>query len=186
MAKKSAKVPVKKGKGAAKAPAKASSAVQLWQPFETLRDEVDRLFEDFEQGIWPVPFRRSLLDIEPTLRRGLRWGAAPAVDIVEKDKAYEVTAELPGMEEKDIEVKVAEGGLTIRGEKKEEKEEKRKNYYLHERHFGAFERYFRIPEGVDADKIQAIFKKGVLSVTLPKTAKAGARKAEKKINVKTG
>lgn len=182
MAKKSAKVPVKKEKKAAK----ASPVPQMWQPFEALRNEVEQLFEDFEQGVWHAPFRRSLFDIEPSLRRELRWGAAPAVDIVEKDNAYEVTAELPGMEEKDIEVKVAEGGLTIRGEKKEEKEEKRKNYYLHERHFGAFERYFRIPEGVDADKIQASFKKGVLTVTLPKKAKAAARKGEKKISVKGG
>jgi HSP20 family protein len=93
-----------------------------------------------------------------------------------------VTAELPGMDEKSIEVKVAGGALTIKGEKQEEKEEKKKDYYLHERRFGSFERAFRIPEGVDADKIEASFKKGVLTVSLPKTAEA--QKAEKKITVK--
>ena len=86
------------------------------------------------------------------------------------------------MDEKNIEVKVADGGLTIKGEKKEEKEEKKKDYYLSERRFGSFERYFRLPEGVDADKIEASFKKGVLTVTLPK--KAEAQKPVKKIDVK--
>ena len=95
----------------------------------------------------------------------MTWRAAPAVDIAEKDNAYEVTAELPGMDEKNIEVNVANGKLTIKGEKQEEKEEKKKDYYLHERHFGSFQRSFRVPEGVDADKIDAHFKKGVLTVT---------------------
>ena len=73
-------------------------------------------------------------------------------------------------------------GMTIKGEKQEEKEEKKKDYYLHERHFGSFERSFEMPEGVDADKIEANFKKGVLTVTLPK--KPEAQKPAKKIEVK--
>lgn len=115
----------------------------------------------------------------------MTWGAAaPAVDITEREKAYEITAELPGMDEKNIEVKVTDGSLTIKGEKHEEKEEKKKNYYLHERHFGSFERRFGLPDGVDADKIEAAFKKGVLTVTLPK--KPEAQKPAKKIEVKAG
>jgi HSP20 family protein len=106
----------------------------------------------------------------------------PAVDIAESDKAYEVTAELPGMDEKNIEVKLTNGNLTIKGEKREEKEEKKKDYYLSERHFGSFERQFRVPEGVDVEKIEASFKKGVLTVTLPKRPEA--QKPEKKINIK--
>ena len=106
----------------------------------------------------------------------------PAVDLVESDKAYEVTAELPGMDEKNIDVKVTDGRLTIKGEKQEEKEEKKKDYYLHERRFGSFERSFELPESVDAEKIEASFKKGVLTVTLPK--KAEAQKPAKKIEVK--
>ena len=86
------------------------------------------------------------------------------------------------MDEKNIEVKVVNGNLTIKGEKQEEKEEKKKDYYLQERHFGSFERRFQLPEGVDADKIGASFKKGVLTVTLPK--KLEAQKPEKKIDVK--
>jgi HSP20 family protein len=113
----------------------------------------------------------------------LAWPATPAVDVAEKDKAYEITAELPGLDEKNVEVKVANGMLSIKGEKKEEKEEKKRGYYLSERRYGAFERRFQIPEGVDSDKIDATFKKGVLTVTLPKSATAQA--AEKKIAVKS-
>jgi HSP20 family protein len=158
--------------------------LQEWRPFESLRREIDRVFEDFGQGFWRSPFRRSLAEFEPLWSRKLSWGAAPAVDIVESDKAYELTAELPGMDEKNIEVKVANGGLRIKGEKKEEKEEKQKDYYLSERRYGSFERYFRVPEGVDTDKIEASFNKGVLKVILPK--KPGAQMPEKKIDVKAG
>jgi HSP20 family protein len=86
------------------------------------------------------------------------------------------------MDEKNIEVKVANGNLTIKGEKHEEKEEKKRDYYLQERQFGSFERRFQLLEGVDTDKIEASFKKGVLTVTLPK--KPEAQKPEKKIDVK--
>ena len=94
----------------------------------------------------------------------------------------ELTAELPGMDEKNLEVKVADGNLIIKGEKQEEKEEKKKDYYMRERSFGSFERRFELPEGVDADKIEASFKKGVLTLTLPK--KPEAQKPAKKIEVK--
>ncbi len=159
-----------------------STRATEWRPVENLRREIDRLFEAFDLGYWRSPFRRPLFAMEPFWRRELRWTAAPAVDVTESEKAYEVTAELPGMDEKNIEVKVVNGGLTIKGEKQEEKEEKKKDYYLHERRFGSFERCFEVPEGVDADKIEASFKKGVLSVTLPK--KPEAQKPEKKIEVK--
>ena len=114
----------------------------------------------------------------------MKFTGAPAVDIAEKDNAFEITADLPGMDEKNVEVQVVNGNLTIKGEKKEEKEEKeeKKDFYLHEHHFGSFERSFSIPDGVDADKIEANFKKGVLTVTLPK--KPEAQKPAKKIDVK--
>ena len=107
----------------------------------------------------------------------------PAVDVAESDRAYKVHAELPGIDEKNVEVKVTDGVLTIKGEKQEEKEEKKKDYYLSERSFGSFQRAFQIPNGVDLDKIEANFKKGVLTVTLPKSTEA--QKAEKKITVKS-
>jgi HSP20 family protein len=89
---------------------------------------------------------------------------------------------LPGLEEKDIEVKLSNGGLSIKGKKEEAKEEKRKDYVLTERSYGSFDRYFALPEGIDVDKISANFKKGVLTVTLPKAAQV--QKQEKKIAVK--
>jgi HSP20 family protein len=156
--------------------------VSEWRPFETLRREVDRLFDNFGGGFWPSPFRRSTFDIEPFWRRETAWTAVPAVDVAESEKGYEITAELPGMDEKNIEVKLVNGTLTIKGEKQEEKEEKKKDYYLNERRFGSFERSFAVPESVDETKIEAPFKKGVLMLTLPK--KAEAQTPAKKIEVK--
>ncbi len=156
--------------------------VQSWRPFESLRREVDRLFEDFDHDFWRSRTRRSVFDVEPFWRRELTWGSAPAVDIVEKDIAYEITADLPGFDEKNVEVALADGGLTIKGDKREEREEKKKGYFLQERRAGSFERHFRIPEGVDADRIEATFKKGVLTVNLPK--KPEAHKPAKKIEIK--
>jgi HSP20 family protein len=177
MAESATKLPVKNEEKGERKPA----APQTWHPLESLRREIDRLFEDFGSDFWRAPFRRPV-DVEPFWRREWTLGVTPAVDIVEKDNAYEVTTDLPGMDEKNIEVKVANGMLTIKGEKREEKEEKKKDYYLQERHFGSFQRSFRVPEGVDADKVDAQFKKGVLTVTLPKTAEA--QKPAKKIEVK--
>ena len=157
--------------------------MQACWPVEGFRRKIDRLFDDFSMGFWRSPFRRSMFAAEPFWRRELSWTAAPAVDITESDKAYEVRTDLPGMDEKNIEVKVVNGNLIIKGEKQEEKEEKKKDYYLHERHFGSFERSFEVTDGVDADKIEATFKKGVLTVTLPK--KPEAQKPAKKIEVKS-
>ncbi len=171
------KVPVKVDE---KAPPRAP--LQPWRPFETLRDEVNRLFDDFSGSLRRSPFRQTLADLDALWRHNGGAFAAPAVDVTEKDDAYEVTAELPGLDEKNIEVTLANGSLTIKGENQEEKEEKEKNYYLHERHFGFFERSFSLPDIVDVKKIEAAFKKGVLTVTLPK--KAEAQKPAKKIEVK--
>ena len=141
MAESASKIPVKME---AQAPVRA---LHTWQPFENLR--------------------RPVIDAEPFWGRELTWRAGPAVDIAEGHDAYEVTAELPGVDEEDIEVKLANGSLIIKGEKQEQKEEK-KDYYLRERHFGSFERYFVVPEDADTSRIEASFEKGVLTVTLPK------------------
>jgi HSP20 family protein len=156
-------------------------APQAWRSFKGFRQEMDRLFEDFERG-WP--WRHSMFSVEPFWRQEATRSAAPAVDVAETDKVYELTAELPGLTEKDIEVKLINDELTVRGEKQEEKEEKEKDYYISERRYGKFERSFRLPEGVDSDKIEASFQNGVLKVTLPKTLEA--KKVEKKINVRAG
>jgi HSP20 family protein len=152
------------------------------RPFESLRRQVDRLLDDFQRGYWHLPFSRTALDIEPFWRGEIAFGAVPSVDIVEKDDAYKVSAELPGIAASDIEVKFSDGTLTIAGEKEENKEEKKKDYFLSERRYGSFKRSFRVADGVDADKIEATFKNGVLTVNLPKTAEA--RKKTKTIAVK--
>lgn len=175
MAETASKVRVKTEKSAAGMP-------QEWRPFENLRREVDRLFDEFDGGFWRSPFRGSLFDVTPFRHGSADLTALPALDVSETEIAYEITAELPGMDEKNVEVKVANGILTIKGEKKEEKEEKKKDYYMRGRSFGSFERSFQVPGDVDGDKIEASFKKGVLSVTLPKSAEA--EKAAKKITVK--
>jgi HSP20 family protein len=178
MSKPETKVPV-----TTEAKTSAPSAMQPWRPFENLRREVDRLFEDFSMAPFRLPFRRPAFDIEPFWQPE-SWVAVPAIDFVEHEKAFELTAEMPGLDEKSIEVKVSNDVLTIKGEKTEDKEQKDKDFYLKERRFGSFERSLRVPETVDADKIEASFKNGVLTVTLPKTEEA--QKPVKKIEVKGG
>ena len=179
MSKMETKVPVKT-EGTVPA---SASAMQAWRPFESLRHEVDRLFEDFTTNPFRMTFRRPMFDLEP-FWQPQSWVAAPAVDLVEHDKAFEMTVDLPGMDEKHVEVKLAGGVLTIKGEKEEAKEDKKEAYHVKERRYGSFERAVRLPEGVDPDKIEAAFKKGVLTVTMPKTPEA--QKPVKTIAVKAG
>jgi HSP20 family protein len=153
-------------------------------PFDGLRRQIDHLLDDFQRGYWHLPFRQGVLDVEPFLRGEVKFGAIPAVDIKETDTGYEVTAELPGVLEKDVTVKFSDGTLTISAEKREDKEEKKANYFLSERHYGPFRRSFRVADGVETDKIEANFKNGVLQVTLPKTAEA--RKKTKTITIGKG
>lgn len=177
MAEAATKLPIKTETAPATTPAKAGE----WQPFEVLRNQVDRLFHDFQNGFLQAPFLRPLPDIESFWRRDLGFNVTPAMDIVEKDKAFEVTAELPGLDAKDIEVQLANGMLTIKGEKQEEKEEKTKDRYVSERRYGSFRRTLQVPGSVDAEKIEASYKSGVLTVTLPKSPEA--QKKEKTIPV---
>jgi HSP20 family protein len=151
-----------------------------WSPLERIRREMDRLFDEFGRGMFPSPARWSMPELEPFWRSTGR-GMEPVVDVVEKADRYEISAELPGMDEKNVEVRLSNGSLVIKGEKKEEKEEKEANYYMSERRYGSFQRSFRLPDGVDSDKIDASFKNGVLKVSLPKTEEA---KKETKIDIK--
>ena len=176
MADTGSKVPVEVKKAERPTPALAE-----WRPFESLRREIDNLFDDFWSGSWRSPLALKFPDVEP-FRRGEIWGKAPAVDVAETEKGYEITAELPGMDESNIDVKVADGVLTIKGEKQEEKEEKKKDYYVSERRYGSFQRSFTVPAGVDVEKIEAQFKNGILTVNMAKSAQA--QKNEKKIEIK--
>lgn len=105
-------------------------------------------------------------------------GWMPAVDMVDHDDEIVLRADLPGLDEKDVEVRVHDHTLTIRGERKEEKEEKKEDYYYSERTYGAFARTLSLPAGVEADRVKATFKKGVLEVHLPKATEAKGKKIE--------
>lgn len=149
-----------------------SAPAQEWRPFESLRSQVDRLFHDFETGFLKSPFYR---DVDNFWRRDLAFPVTPAVDVVEKDNAFELTAEIPGLDAKNIELSLADDVLTIKGEKNEEKEEKTKDRYISERRYGSFRRSLQLPSSVDPTRIEANYRSGVLTVTLPKSAEAGKK-----------
>jgi HSP20 family protein len=159
-------VPVKQS-----APAPAATSPDIWR---SLRTEMDRLFDNFTGRFGMTPFLPSRFETSFSV-------PSPAVDITEKEGEFLVTAEVPGMAEKEIQVSVAGDTLTIKGEKRQEREEKGENRYLSERSYGQFQRAFTLPDNVDREKIAASFANGVLTVTLPKSAKA----APKTIEVKT-
>ena len=170
---------------AVKTPAETRASVPPARPrdlFGGLRGEIDRVFEEFDRSFWGMPARWRAPETS-LFSRALNLSAwSPSVDIAEKDGMFEVTADLPGLDEKNIEIKLSDGVLSLKGTREESKEEKKKGYYVSERQFGSFERSFQVPESVDADKIDAHFKNGVLTISLPK--KPEALKAEKKISVK--
>lgn len=112
---------------------------------------------------------------------GNSFGKVSTADITERDKVYEITTELPGVTKDNLDVRFCDGVLTVKGEMQEEKEHKEKNYSVSERRFASFERSFRVPGGVDVDKIEASFEDGVLTIVLPKSARSKAH--EKKIAI---
>lgn len=133
---------------------------------ETLHREMDRLFDE-------MTTETARPSITP-----MAWGrefAMPNIDETEDDKAFYVSIELPGMDEKDVDITLSGRLLTIRGEKKEDEKEEGKDYYRRERRFGSFRRTLELPGEVDESKIEASFKKGVLWVTLPRTKEAQAK-----------
>lgn len=141
---------------------------------------MDRMLDQFWRGFGLPSFRR-MVEPEAWSEGGFNV-AAPAIDFSEDEKEYHLTAELPGLSEKDINLSVSDDLLTITGEKREEKEQKEKNYHYSERRFGSFRRAVQLPPHIDRDKIAANFKNGVLDVTLPKSPDAMQR--QKKIEVK--
>ncbi|HFD39870.1 MAG TPA: Hsp20/alpha crystallin family protein [Anaerolineae bacterium] len=141
--------------------------VQQQDPFLSFQQQINQMFDDFFRGWGLEPFG---LDRE-------KWELfSPSLDVVETDKEIKVSVELPGMDEKDIDVKVFRDMLTISGEKRQEKEERGHNYLRTERSYGAFQRTVPLPSEVDVNKADAVFRKGVLTVTLPKATTAQTRK----------
>lgn len=161
---------------------KSTPAASAGHPLTSLRERWDRLFDDFFADIPRWPSLRRPLDVEP-LRRLAGGDLTPAVDIKEQDNSYLISAELPGIDDKDITVELQDDLLTVRGEKRAQREEKDKSYHLTERSYGSFMRSFRLPPDADAGKASATFSKGVLSISVPKSAQAQSK--VKKIDVKT-
>ena len=141
-------------------------------PLASLRRELDEVFERFSRGFGGG----ELME-----REDLWSGFSPAVDVAETDKDVLVTAELPGLDEKDIDVSLSGGYLSIRGEKKAEKEDKEEQYYRKESYYGSFQRTIALPSEVQEDKVEATYKKGVLKIKLPKSP--AAQKERKKIAI---
>jgi HSP20 family protein len=145
--------------------------VSTWRPFEfeRMRREMDRLWDSFFE--------------EGSRRKGKGKGEwFPSLDVSETKNEIVVKAEIPGIDPKDIDISLADGLLTIRGEKKQEKEEKEENYHLIERSYGSFSRSVRLPGEVKSDKINATYKNGLLKVSLPKSEEA----KKKEIKIKVG
>lgn len=159
-------IPVKRESERQSDTALPGSAIDLWQ-------DMDQWFDEF----W------SRWGMTPTRWFDQPWTSfSPRLDVVENDKQLQISVELPGLDEKDFQVSLSHHQLTISGQKKEEKEQKGQNYYRMERSYGSFQRTVPLPDGVDESNVQATFKQGVLTITLPKTQVIEERK---KIAIKT-
>jgi len=135
-------------------------------PFYSLQHQMNSLFDDFFSGF----------DTAPRAFGTGGFGAfMPSIDVKESDKDFTIRAELSGVDEKDVEVTVTPDAVTIKGEKKEEKEDKGKNYYYMERSYGSFNRVIPLAVATDANKAEASFKNGVLNITIPKSVSAKAK-----------
>lgn len=148
---------------------KPENEVSTWSPFRDLMNmqrEIGRLFDnfvtegdDFASAMW-----------------------APRVDVMEDKDSYVIRAELPGVSRNDVKITLQENVLTIKGEKKQEKEEKDTDFHRVERSYGSFERSFTLPMSVRSEKIDASYKDGILSITLPKAEEAKPKEIEVKVS----
>lgn len=151
-----------------------------WPSILSLRKEIDRLFDDFGTGLWREPLSRRVHALFPA---GGEWAFRPATEFAECDGEYRITAELPGMVAENIDIKLGDGTITIRGEKSEERKDEKEDYFVSERYYGDFQRTLSLPSGINADAVAANFANGVLTVTLPKTSEA--KQKERKVEVKS-
>jgi HSP20 family protein len=143
-----------------------SPVTDLSSEFVNMQKEIDRMFERFRGG-----------SADPSVATDL-W---PSVDIVENENDFVVNVELPGVRREDVKITVNEGVLTVKGEKKQEREVKEDQYRRVERSFGGFERSFTLPTTAQSDRIGANFANGVLSITIPKAEQAKSREIEVKV-----
>ena len=136
----------------------------------SLQERINRMFEDFFRGF----------PLAPWTEQQLEW--APPLDVGETDEAIQVTAELPGVDPKEVDISLTDDVLTIHGEKKAEKEERKRDYHRIERSYGSFTRTVRLPASVDPEKVEATFKEGVLTISLSKKEEAKPRRV--KVDIK--
>ena len=140
-------------------PKKRTIGLPAWferEPLSALRQEVDDLFSRFAGEAW--------------------GGRMPSLDLSETDKAVQIRMDIPGLKPEDIDIRVTNNSLSISGERKEDREEKGRSFHRIERHYGSFSRTVPLPCAVDAEKVHAAYKEGVLTIDLPKTAEAMSRK----------
>jgi HSP20 family protein len=157
---------------------KEKYAIQRRDEFDSLdtQHQMNRMMDNFFDTPFGFgPFRR-MFDMEDNF--------IPRMDVSESDQEVRITTDLPGLDEKDIHLTIENNRLTVSGEKKAETEEKDRTYHRVERHYGSFSRIIDLPEGVDPDKIEASFKKGVLEIIIPKPAESVSQK--KRIPIKAG
>lgn len=157
-----------------KPPHRSHLGTYLSSPIDSLHEQLDQLFSDFFPkgsfgALWPEGGDGQYFPVK--------------LDVADKADAIEVIADLPGMDESNVDVTISEGTLRIKGERETEKEERGKEYYRHERMAGAFNRWIALPCEIDEEKIEAKFKNGILTVTLPKSKTM--KEHEHKIEVKS-
>ena len=149
-----------------------------YHPIILLQREMDRLFENAFRGFGLAPIHNELFT--PLSASGL---LKPQLDVSVTDKEYSITVEVPGVDEKDVKIEIVNDTMTIRGEKKQEREEKEKDYYRTERSYGSFQRVLSLPEDTNQDDVKATFKNGVLTIRMPRKV-LPARADVKKIEIK--
>jgi len=160
-------IPWNRGRGDAERPRDDN-----YNPLQNLQRDINRVFEDF----W------TRFDRSAPANAGFLSLADPRADVFESDEAVEVSVELPGMTEKEIDVSLSDDAVTIRGEKKAERQDRKSGHYLAERSYGSFYRRIPLPPGIDTEKAEAKFRNGVLTLYLPKTE--AAREKVRKVEVK--
>jgi len=167
-------------RGGAMVPVRRHGELHSYSPIAQFHQEIDRMFENVFRGFGlpSIGWGR-----EPSLLAPTDW-MKPTLDIAAGEKEYIISVELPGVDEKDVQLELTEDTLVIKGEKKQEKEEKEKNYYRMERSYGSFQRVLSLPEDADQEGVGATYKNGILKITIPR--KAGPPKESRQISIQRG
>lgn len=143
-------------------------------PIVTFQDEMNKLFSDFFGDMTMPQWLRN--------NRNIAFNLSPAIDVAENNEGFIITAELPGMDIKDVQITMANGYLTVKGEKKQEEKEEKEGYFRQERSYGTFQRVVALPENANLDKAEANLKNGVLTIDIPK--KANVPSKERKLEIR--